>query len=97
MHFSKILAVALSAMTMAGVSNVAMAQSAQADVAGSLTIPANTSIILRMNEDLTTKGGQIKVGHMFNLTCCATISLSASCCLTQECSRTAGRAVWREA
>lgn len=68
MHFYKILAVALSAMTMAGVSSVAMAQTVQTDVAGALTIPANTSIILRMNEDLTTKGGQIKVGHMFNLT-----------------------------
>jgi hypothetical protein len=33
-----------------------------------LTIPSNTEVILRMSEDLTTKGGQIKVGHVFNLT-----------------------------
>lgn len=33
-----------------------------------VTLPANTSVILRMNDDLTTKGGQIKAGHTFNLT-----------------------------
>lgn len=41
---------------------------AQAAEVGTVTIPANTSITLRMNEDLTSKGGQIKAGHMFNLT-----------------------------
>lgn len=40
----------------------------QAPEAATLTIPSNTEVILRMNEDLTTKGGQIKVGHVFNLT-----------------------------
>lgn len=34
----------------------------------SLTLPGNTEVILRMNDDLTTKGGQVKEGHMFRLT-----------------------------
>jgi hypothetical protein len=33
-----------------------------------VTIPSNTEVILRMGEDLSTKGGQIKLGHVFNLT-----------------------------
>lgn len=32
------------------------------------SLPANTEIALTMNEDLTTKGGRIEVGHMFKLT-----------------------------
>ncbi len=53
---------------------ITMAQAApsaateQASEAATLTIPSNTEVILRMSEDLTTKGGQIKVGHVFNLT-----------------------------
>lgn len=41
---------------------------AQAPAPKTVTIPSNTEVILRMNEDLSTKGGQIKVGHSFNLT-----------------------------
>lgn len=40
----------------------------KAEAPATVTIPSNTEVILRMSEDLTTKGGQIKVGHMFNLT-----------------------------
>lgn len=40
----------------------------QATAAPALIVPANTEVILRMNEDLTSKGGQVKEGHMFNLT-----------------------------
>lgn len=32
-----------------------------------LQLPANTEVLLTMNEDLTTKGGRIEVGHRFNL------------------------------
>jgi len=63
-----ILALALASLSVSAASQPIMAKSPEATVANTLTIPANTSIILRMNEDLTTKGGQIKVGHMFNLT-----------------------------
>jgi len=62
------VALALVMSTASGAAQQSMMPVAQAEVANTLTIPANTSIILRMNEDLTTKGGQIKVGHMFNLT-----------------------------
>lgn len=33
-----------------------------------ITLPANTEVILRMTDDLTTKGGKIQVGHVFRLT-----------------------------
>jgi hypothetical protein len=33
-----------------------------------LVLPANTEIILRMSDDLTSKGGKIDAGHMFRLT-----------------------------
>lgn len=36
--------------------------------AASTALPANTEIAMTMNEDLTTKGGRIEVGHMFRLT-----------------------------
>lgn len=31
-------------------------------------LPANSEVLLSMNEDLTTKGGRIEVGHKFDLT-----------------------------
>jgi hypothetical protein len=68
MQSSAMLALALFMSTASGAAQQATMPVGQAEVANTLTIPANTSIILRMNEDLTTKGGQIKVGHMFNLT-----------------------------
>lgn len=68
MRLRTFLAVAFSAATVPAFSQEPVTVSAQTEAAGTLTIPANTSIILRMNEDLTTRGGQIKVGHMFNLT-----------------------------
>ena len=33
-----------------------------------VTLPSNTEVILRMTDDLSTKGGQIQVGHVFRLT-----------------------------
>jgi hypothetical protein len=33
-----------------------------------LVLPANTEIVLRTNDELSSKGGQIKAGHMFRLT-----------------------------
>lgn len=33
-----------------------------------VTLPSNTEVILRMSDELTTKGGQIQVGHVFRLT-----------------------------
>lgn len=68
MRSKSILALALASLSVSAASQPTIATSPEARVANTLTIPANTSIILRMNEDLTTKGGHIKVGHMFNLT-----------------------------
>lgn len=31
------------------------------------TLPANTEIMLRMNEELTTRGGKVEVGHSFRM------------------------------
>ena len=39
-----------------------------ASAAQILTLPANSEILLRMSEELTTKGGQAKEGQMFRLT-----------------------------
>lgn len=33
-----------------------------------VTLPANTEVVLRMSDDLTTKGGRIEVGHVFRMT-----------------------------
>lgn len=33
-----------------------------------LVLPSNTEIVLRMSDDLTSKGGKIDAGHMFRLT-----------------------------
>lgn len=41
---------------------------APAEDGSQASLPANTEIALTMNEDLTTKGGRIEVGHMFKLT-----------------------------
>lgn len=38
------------------------------EASSTIVVPANTEVVLRLNDDLSTKGGQIKVGHMFNLT-----------------------------
>ena len=38
------------------------------EASSTVVVPANTEVVLRLNDDLSTKGGQIKVGHMFNLT-----------------------------
>lgn len=40
----------------------------QTSTQSEITLPSNTEVVLRMAEDLTTKGGKIKVGHMFRLT-----------------------------
>jgi glucose/arabinose dehydrogenase len=44
--------------------STAVAPAAQSEV----TLPSNTEVILRMTDDLTTKGGKIEVGHVFRLT-----------------------------
>lgn len=37
-------------------------------VAKTVTLPANSEVLLRMSEELSTKGGQVKEGQMFRLT-----------------------------
>lgn len=50
-------------------SNVVQSQSAAGPATqAEVTLPANTEVILRMTDDLTTKGGKIEVGHVFRLT-----------------------------
>jgi hypothetical protein len=49
--------------------NVGQSQSASGPATqAEVTLPANTEVILRMTDDLTTKGGKIEVGHVFRLT-----------------------------
>lgn len=50
-------------------SNVVQSQPAAGPATqAEVTLPANTEVILRMTDDLTTKGGKIEVGHVFRLT-----------------------------
>ncbi len=53
-----------------GQASVAQSPSASVGAASQseITLPSNTEVILRMTDDLTTKGGQIQVGHVFRLT-----------------------------
>jgi hypothetical protein len=53
-----------------GQASVAPSTSASVGAASQseITLPSNTEVILRMSDELTTKGGQIKVGHVFRLT-----------------------------
>lgn len=80
MTFVKMLCVA----AFAGASmTVAVAQDQSAPVTavarGGATanaqLPANTEVLLSMNEDLTTKGGRIEVGYKFGLTVAADVML----------------------
>jgi hypothetical protein len=53
-----------------GQASVVQAPSGAVGVASQseVTLPSNTEVILRMTDDLTTKGGKIEVGHVFRLT-----------------------------
>lgn len=53
-----------------GQASVVQPRSGAVDVASQseVTLPSNTEVILRMTDDLTTKGGKIEVGHVFRLT-----------------------------
>ncbi|KQM41271.1 hypothetical protein [Sphingomonas sp. Leaf10] len=48
---------------------------ARGGAAANAQLPANTEILLSMNEDLTTKGGRIEVGYKFGLTVAADVML----------------------
>lgn len=50
----------------AAIATPLVAQAPQA--APVVSLPANTEVLLSMNEDLTSKGGRIDEGHKFNLT-----------------------------
>lgn len=68
MRMITLAAASLAMSAAAAMGQTPMPTALQAVEVSAVTIPGNTSVILRMNEDLTSKGGQIKVGHMFNLT-----------------------------
>lgn len=57
--------VAVSAMPAQAQPIMAVAQTAPAS--NLVSLPANTEVLLSMNDDLTTKGGQIEVGERFFL------------------------------
>lgn len=63
-----LLAAAMAMPAITAAQAVTLTASAQEVEAVTLTIPSNTEVILRLSEDLSTKGGQINVGHVFNLT-----------------------------
>lgn len=56
-------------------SSVPVAAVARGGAAANAQLPANTEVLLSMNEDLTTKGGRIEVGYKFGLTVAADVML----------------------
>jgi hypothetical protein len=92
------VALGLCAIPMTQTGSLAAAQ--QTTEAVALTIPSNTEVILRMSEDLTTKGGQIKVGHVFNLTVAydvrvnGVVAIPAGTAAKGEVTMRTGRAVF---
>jgi len=69
-----------------------MAQSAQSNQ--QTVLPANTEVILSMNEDLTTKGGNIEEGTMFYLTVASDVKLGDYVVIPKG-SRGAGEVTWK--
>ncbi len=67
-----VAAISALAMPYAGAAQDAVraieVQAPQATPANQIFLPANTEVVLSMNDDLTTKGGNIDVGTMFALT-----------------------------
>ena len=68
------------------------AQSAQ--LSAQTMLPANTEVVLSMNEDLTTKGGSIEEGSMFNLTVASDVKLGEMVVIPRG-SRGAGEVTWK--
>lgn len=64
---SVVLATFLATGAVAQESTIPSAVQAEPQLPG-VVVPANTEIILRMSDELTSKGGKIKAGHMFRLT-----------------------------
>jgi hypothetical protein len=64
---SVVLATFLATGAVAQESTITPAVQAESQLPG-VVVPANTEIILRMSDELTSKGGKIKAGHMFRLT-----------------------------
>src|SRR5262245_36316532 len=47
-----------------------------APLAAQITLPANTEVLLSMNEELSTKGGKIEVGTKFRLSVVQDVKLN---------------------
>jgi hypothetical protein len=69
-----------------------VAQSAQA--APQAVLAANTEVVLAMNEDLTTKGGNIEEGSMFYLTVVSDVKLGDLTVIPKG-ARGAGEVTWK--
>jgi len=69
-----------------------VAQSVQS--APQAVLPANTEVLLSMNEDLTTKGGNIEEGTMFYLTVASDVKLGDLVVIPRG-ARGAGEVTWK--
>jgi hypothetical protein len=65
-----------------------------AQPASQTVLPANTEIILSMNEDLTTKGGNIEEGTLFYLTVVSDVKVG-NYVVVPRGSRGAGEVTWK--
>lgn len=57
-------------------------------------LPANTEIVMSMNDDLTTKGGKIEEGHMFYLTVVSDVKIGDYIVIPKG-ARGAGEVTWK--
>lgn len=69
-----------------------VAQTSQA--ANTTVLPANTEVIMAMNDNLTTKGGNFEVGHIFYLTVAADVKIGDYIIIPKG-ARGAGEVTWK--
>jgi hypothetical protein len=70
------------------------AQAPQAATPNQVFLPANTEVVLAMNDTLTTKGGNFEEGHMFYLTVAADVKIGGYVVIPKG-ARGAGEVTWK--
>ncbi len=70
------------------------AQAPQAATPNQVFLPANTEVVLAMNDTLTTKGGNFEEGHMFYLTVAADVKIGDYVVIPKG-ARGAGEVTWK--
>lgn len=70
------------------------AQAPQAATPNRVFLPANTEVVLAMNDTLTTKGGNLEEGHIFYLTVASDVKIGDYVVIPKG-ARGAGEVTWK--